>query len=114
MTHVIPDLTVPSVYHDSSEFNTLVLQKSYLDANKEHVQQPQHKAVVLRLSDRKFVGPVDKLTRTGRWTVFRALMRHLGLHLVKYTKACQQNVLKFGQMVYGTNPSEKASNETVK
>ena len=113
VTYVIPDLTVPSVYHDPSEFSTLLLQKNYLEANKDHIQQPLHKDVILRLSDQNFVGPVDKLTRRSRWTLFSALMRYLGLSLVKCTKACHQNVVNFGQKIYGTNSPEEATHKTV-
>ncbi|GAU87907.1 hypothetical protein RvY_00693 [Ramazzottius varieornatus] len=81
-TYTVPSLAVPSIYHDPAEFTAQILKDS------TRVRGQEERRVIVGNYP-----PVEALTRTKKWVVFRILMRSMSQDLAYHSKACQKSFI---------------------
>lgn len=92
----IPSLTNPSIYHDPAEFTVNILQGNAQGRGNAD----DEKRILIGKNP-----PLENLTRTKKWTVFRLLMKAAAEDLAYYSRACQKSSIIMGRLLI---PSSEA------
>ena len=82
-TYTVPSLATPSIYHDPAEFTAQILK----DSTRVRGQSEEKRIIIGNYP------PVEALTRTKKWIVFRILMRSMSQDLAYHSKACLKSFI---------------------